>query len=41
MSHGGSFSYMISHQVRHLETELEWLNEVIDHQTNLFKINNQ
>ena len=37
MSHSGSFSYMISHQVRHLETELEWLNEVMEHQNNLLK----
>lgn len=36
-SHGGSFSYMISHQIRHLETELEWLNEIIEHQSNLLK----
>lgn len=35
MSHAGSFSYMISHQVRHLNTELEWLNEIIEHQINL------
>lgn len=36
-SHSGSFSYMISHQIRHLETELEWLNEIIEHQRNLLK----
>ena len=34
MQHSGSFGYMISHQVRHLEAELEWLNEVIAHQSN-------
>lgn len=32
MDHSGSFNYMLSHQVRHLETELEWLNEIIEHQ---------
>jgi DNA-binding PadR family transcriptional regulator len=37
MNHNGSFSYMISHQIRHLETELEWLNEIIEHQSNLLK----
>lgn len=37
MDHSGSFSYMISHQIRHLETELEWLNEIIEHQNDLLK----
>jgi DNA-binding PadR family transcriptional regulator len=35
--HSGSFSYMISHQIRHMEAELEWLNEIIEHQNDLIK----
>lgn len=30
MDHG-SFQLVLSHQIRHLETELEWLGQVIDH----------
>lgn len=37
VDHSGSFSYMISHQIRHLEAELEWLNEIIEHQNDLLK----
>ena len=35
--HSGSFRYMISHQIRHLEAELQWLNEIIEHQNDLIK----
>ena len=37
LDHSGSFSYMISHQIRHLKAELEWLSEIIKHQNNLIK----
>jgi DNA-binding PadR family transcriptional regulator len=37
MDHSGSFSYMISHQIRHLEAELEWLNEIVEHQNDRIK----
>jgi len=37
MDHSGSFSYMISHQIQHLEAELEWLNEIVEHQNGLIK----
>jgi DNA-binding PadR family transcriptional regulator len=29
--HHGGFGYLILHQVRHLSTELEWLDEIIKH----------
>ena len=35
--HSGSFSYMISHQIRHLVAELEWLNKIVEHQNDLIK----
>jgi DNA-binding PadR family transcriptional regulator len=41
MDHSGSFSYMISHQIRHLRTELEWLSEIIEHQNDQIKTNNK
>ena len=28
-NHHGSFQYIIEHQIRHLETDLEWLTEII------------
>jgi DNA-binding PadR family transcriptional regulator len=30
-SHHGAFQFTIDHQIRHLETDLEWLSEVIAH----------
>ena len=30
-SHRGSFQLLIDHQIRHLETDLEWLSDVITH----------
>ena len=30
-SHHGAFQHIIDHQIRHLETDLEWLSEVISH----------
>lgn len=30
-AHEGSFAYLILHQIRHLNTELEWLDEIIVH----------
>jgi DNA-binding PadR family transcriptional regulator len=30
-SHHGGFQLIIDHQIRHLETDLEWLSEVITH----------
>lgn len=36
-AHSGSFSYLISHQIQHLEAELEWLNEIVEHQNDLIK----
>lgn len=38
-SHSGSFSHLISHQIRLLETELDWLNKIIEHQSSLLKTN--
>jgi DNA-binding PadR family transcriptional regulator len=32
-AHHGGFEYLILHQVRHLDTELEWLDEIIKHIT--------
>lgn len=29
--HVGGFAYLIMHQLRHLNTELEWLDEIIEH----------
>lgn len=29
--HTGGFSFIISHQTRHLETEIDWLDGVIEH----------
>ena len=29
--HEGGFAYLIVHQVRNLDTELEWLDEIIEH----------
>jgi len=37
VDHSGSFSYMISHQIRHLEAEWAWLNDIIEHQNELLK----
>jgi DNA-binding PadR family transcriptional regulator len=30
-NHHGAFQFIIEHQIRHLETDLEWLSEVIAH----------
>jgi DNA-binding PadR family transcriptional regulator len=30
-AHEGGFAYLIMHQIRHLNTELEWLDEIIEH----------
>ena len=30
-NHHGGFETIINHQIRHLETDLEWLSEIIDH----------
>lgn len=30
-AHEDGFAYLIMHQIRHLNTELEWLDEIIEH----------
>jgi len=30
-NHHGGFGIIIKHQIRHLETDLEWLSDIIDH----------
>jgi DNA-binding PadR family transcriptional regulator len=30
-AHESGFAYLITHQIRHLNTELEWLDEIIEH----------
>lgn len=37
--HAGGFVYLILHQIQHLEAELVWLDEVIDHQVEVLSSN--